>query len=334
MGARFDGWTENFDFELWMKAFDECGIDPDEYLRGRSFSDHLPWNHIEVQQSIKHLMKERNRTSKLLSETKKPEPEMEERAKKEDNDESMFGRGKKRVPASSALAAPTKTRVRVRWGRQGLVRFLSHLDNVRVFERAIRRSDIPIEYSQGFHPHMKLSFGPPLQLGYSSEAEYFDMTLDQPFRPDMADRLNAEMPDGFLIYEARPNYTGKKVSISGKLNRAVYEIVVDGGFDYSVAIEKLMARESIEIKRESKKEVKTIDIRPAIYFLEQRKSKESDDTIIYMELGVGEAGYVKPTELLGVMELPDEIDIGALVIHRKELLYIDEEKNRLTPMEF
>jgi len=332
-GARFDGWSENFQFQLWMDAFNEKAINPLEYLKGRSFSADLPWSHIEMQQSTEYLMKERNRTSNLLKEVKRPEPIIlpEE---VEANDDDGFGRGRKKLtPRSTSI--PSRGRVRVRWGRKGLTRFLSHLDNVRVFERAIRRSRMPVEYSQGYHPHMKLSFGPPLQLGYMSEAEYFDIQLDRPFMPSMAGVLNDCLPDGYYIMNAM-SIIDNKQSLSARLNRAVYEVLLDADDSIESGIKDMLARESVEIERETKTEIKKVDIRPAIYKIEYMKESPLAPgyASVLMELGVGNAGYARPSEVLTAGGITDADEMPSLLVIRRDLLYLDDEGNRLTPMEF
>jgi radical SAM-linked protein len=150
----------------------------------------------------------------------------------------------------------------------------------------------------------------------------------------MAGHLNMAIPEGFYIIEARPNFSGKKVSLSSKLNRAVYEVAVENEGDYRSYIEKLMAETAIEIERVGKKETKTVDIRPAIYRLEYHDNPEGEGGVIDMELGVGSAGYVRPSEVMAVMDKSDDPAMEAWRIHRKDMLYIDEEGRRLTPMEF
>lgn len=335
-GARFDGWGETFDFELWRRSFAKNNIDPYEYLKGKSFSAILPWSHIQLAQSTGQLVKERNRTSTLLmAPPEKPTVIAPEKINDDDDDDMYgFGRSRKKLAARST-SIPTKSKVRVRWGRKGLVRFLSHLDNVRVIERTIRRACLPVEYSQGFHPHMKLSFGPPLQLGYSSEAEYFDLQLERPFDTVMASAFNKELPPGFFILDSR-GVIDNKVSLSGRLNRAVYQAFVTRDDNYPAMIEALMARDMIEIERSGKAETRIVDIRGALFSLEYREESAAEPGMaeLYMELGVGEAGYARPTEVILAAGVADQETIKAVKCHRRELLYIDDTGRRLTPMEF
>lgn len=332
MGARFDGWSEGFDFDLWLKAFADCGIDPYGYLRERRFADRLPWAHIELDVSTEHLMKERNRTSTLLKESK-PSTETAP-AISDDNEDDQYGRSRKKGPAK-ATVAPNKGNVRIQWGRKGLTRFLSHLDNIRVFERAIRRAGLPVEYSQGFNPHMKLSFGPPLPLGFTSEAEYFDISLDRPFQLEMAAALGRTLPEGYHIIMAKSVMSAKE-SLSGKLNRAVYEVPVEANPEYQHRMESLLERNSVEITRVSKEESRRVEIRPAIFRLEfiPQCSFDPRKAAIFMELGVGTAGYARPQEVILESGIADEFLLPSLAIHRKALLFADNDGNHLTPMEF
>jgi radical SAM family uncharacterized protein/radical SAM-linked protein len=332
-GARFDGWGEQFNFDLWRKAFEKNNIDPNNYLKGRSFSERLPWSNIELHVSTEHLIKERNRTSIILRE-KAPSIFPRSDISEKSNDDSDFGRSRKKSISRTGLA-PVTGNIRIRWGRKNLARFLSHRDNMRVFERAIRRAQLPVAYSQGFHPHMKMSFSPPLSIGFTSEAEYLDLTLDRPFLPEMADRLRSELPGDFFII-ATGLILNIKISLSGILNLAVYQVVIEPGTDISSKIRELMSRTNIEILRTAKESEKMVDIRPAIYELDYLtpEGNAESSAVLNMELGIGTGGYTRPQEVISAAGLVPESDIPSLVFLRKELYYVDETGKRKTPMEF
>jgi radical SAM-linked protein len=233
------------------------------------------------------------------------------------------------------MVAPTKGIVRIKWGRKGLTRFLSHLDNMRVLERSIRRATLPVEYSQGFHPHMKVSYGPPLPLGFSSEAEYLDLSLERPFMASMATRLGEALPDGYFMVMARSSVNTRE-SLSGRLNRALYEVTIDKDPEHQDKLARLLVMDRVEISRAAKEEVRRVDIRPAIYSLTylEESPLDPEKSAILMELGLGNAGYARPQEIIVAAGIADETRVMALPIHRKELLYIDPDGNRFTPMEF
>lgn len=176
---------------------------------------------------------------------------------------------------------------------------------------------------------MKMSFGPPLALGYTSEAEYFDMTLDTPFNSSMVSSLNEALPDGFFVVTAG-SILSAKITISSKVNLAVYEAILDKNADYQDKIDKLMGRETVEIERESKGNKKTVDIRSAVKSL-----KYNPETgMVVLELGVGQAGYARPTEVIEAAGLVPVEEVPAIPIHRKEIYFVTSDGERLTPLEF
>jgi radical SAM-linked protein len=99
-------------------------------------------------------------------------------------------------------------RVRVRYSKFGKVRFLSHRDLARIIERAVRRADLPVSYSEGFSPHARLHFGLALSTGYESHAEYFDVDLDEDRdgmrpAPELAAALDPCLPAGVTTPASR-----------------------------------------------------------------------------------------------------------------------------------
>jgi radical SAM-linked protein len=109
------------------------------------------------------------------------------------------------------------------------MRFLSHLDLMRTWERALRRSGLPLAFTQGHHPHIKMSFGPPLPLGFRSRAEVFDLELSRPPGVDLAERLNAVLPGGLTVTCFRP-ILYKTPSLMSQLEGASYRVRFPGSF--------------------------------------------------------------------------------------------------------
>jgi len=329
-GARFDGWSEYFDFQKWEKAFADCDLEMGRYSREFSFSERLPWDHIDRGQSKERLAQERSRSAELahgdISMAEESEP-----AAPVANDNDMYGRRKKRVAASAANVPPTRGKIRIRWGKKGLVRFTSHLDNNRVFERAIRRAELPVAYSQGFHPHQKLSFGPPLPLGYSSNCEYMDIQVEGSCTREQVERLGPTLPEGYYIGDFKLIYS-KAPAISAMLNRAVYEVfdIADEPDLLRDKIEAILARDSVIVMRSGKDGGKEVDIRPAIYRFEVI---EGDSGLhIEMELGLGSDGYAKPSEAMESLGIYAQGQITALHFHRKALQYRDQNGAYLDPL--
>ncbi|HVP06422.1 MAG TPA: TIGR03960 family B12-binding radical SAM protein [Candidatus Acidoferrum sp.] len=325
-GCRFDGWNEDFQFETWLDAFAAHGVDPAVTMQPIPFSRDLPWSHIDKGVSSDHLMAERQRTSATLRDFTPHQTNSSEAVKNDEYQE--FGRGKKKV-ASRNLAAPTKNRVRIKWGKSARYRYMSHLDNLRFIERLVRRSRMPVAYSQGFNPTMKVSFGPPLPLGFTSETELVDITLEINVMPYMIDALQKVMPDGITMFDSRV-VLGSNASLSAALNRVVYTVPIsywDDRTKLESQIASLLGATMLEIDRVGKAETKKMDIRPAIHNLSVQ-----DDQLV-MLLGLGDGGYARATEVIPLLADGLKVDPIALPFHRKEMYRVEPDGRLIDAME-
>ena len=316
-GCRFDGWSEHYKWETWLEAFQTAGVDPEKTRRALSFDAHLPWGHIRKGPSIEHLKKDRQQTSFTMRDYV-PRAGGEVVDDADANRGLSFGRGKKKV-ASRSSVTPIRSRVRIKWGCSDRFRYISHLDNLRLMERLVRIANLPIAYSQGFNPTMKLSFGPPLPVGFTSETEFVDMVLEQPFMNYMLEQLQRALPQGFTIYEARTVLT-KNASLSALLNRVVYTLPLSYWSDpiaLQQQIDTFMAKTSHELERPGKQAVRIVDIRPAVFDL----AVEGD--LLRLCLGIGEGGYAKPTEVADALGDSLRIPSTGLPFHRTTLFRVD-----------
>ena len=316
-GCRFDGWGEHANWDGWLKAFEATGVDPEVTRRAMAFDTHLPWNHIHKGPSVEHLKKERHQTSFKMR-------DYVPRAGGTDDNETdssfvSYGRGKKKV-AGRTTVTPIRSRVRIKWGRSSRFRFISHLDNLRLMERLVRIANLPIAYSQGFNPTMKLSFGPPIPVGFTSETEFVDMVLDQPFMNYMLEQLQRAIPQGLTIYEARTVLT-KNASLSAVLNRATYTLPLTCWSDTSglqQQIAAFMAQTTFVVERPGKQAARKVDLRPAVFGL------NIEGESLKMCLGIGEGGYAKPTEVAGALAEGLRLAVPALPFHRTALFRVTE----------
>ena len=94
-------------------------------------------------------------------------------------------------------------KVRIQFEKRGAIRFTSHKDVVRIFERAFAAAGVPVSFSEGFHPHMRMSFGPPLKTGWESLEEYMDVQLESPM-DGMVDAVNSKVPEGLRVTHIVP----------------------------------------------------------------------------------------------------------------------------------
>lgn len=183
-------------------------------------------------------------------------------------------------------------KVRIRFRKDGVMRFIGHLDIMRYFQKAMRRADIPIGFTGGYSPHMIMSFANPLGVGLTSEGEYFDIELTESISSDEAvRRLNEVMVDGMEVLSFVEIDDDKKKTGMSIVAAADYKISPAEGVIVENLEEKLagfLAQDTIAIVKKTKKSEKEVDIKPMIYKLEVR----GED--IYMLLATGSVENLKP----------------------------------------
>lgn len=197
-------------------------------------------------------------------------------------------------------------KIRAKYTKLGYLKYLSHLDLIRLFNRSFTRSNIPVKYSEGFNPHPKLSLGNPLPLGIESVCEYFDLELIEPISPqEFKNKLNEILPTGIEIVESY-GIDEMTPSISSTMCKSEYEILVDtlnsgDEIDYYLEINELLGLKNIDIEKKKKKgksKITTIvNIKPFIFKLSVENICGNTirlNTIVM----TGEQGNVKPIELL------------------------------------
>jgi radical SAM family uncharacterized protein/radical SAM-linked protein len=207
LGARFDGWTEHFQEQLWMQAFQETGRDPHFYAnRERGPAEILPWDHLSAGVTKEFLWKEYERALEeaLTADCRWDHCSVCGIC----NHESIAPQlHREAVPVLSGTSAEpvaahanTSYLYRVHYAKRGDIRFVGQLEVSRCFARAIRRAALPAAFSKGFHPHLKLSFGEALPLGMESEVEELHLTLAENIAPErVLEELNRQLPPGLTV---------------------------------------------------------------------------------------------------------------------------------------
>jgi radical SAM-linked protein len=114
-------------------------------------------------------------------------------------------------------------RYRFTFSKTGDARFLSHRQVMDAFERVLRAASLPVHYTEGFNPHIRLSMGPALALGHEGAAEIFDVDCTAPITPAHRDRANSLLPDGVKILDAQPLMPGAP-SLGRMLDAIAYRI--------------------------------------------------------------------------------------------------------------
>ncbi len=244
-GARSDQWTEHFRWDVWAGVLDVAGVDFRHSFGAWETAARLPWGHIDYGVNPAFLMAERKKA--LAAQTTPDcrevgchgcgancaigsEAQNGKSARKDEGliaptsghtlkSDAAYGRGKRAVALRSHAS---ETRWRIKYGKGPELRFISHLDLMRLWQRAVRRTGLPVAYSQGYTPHQKISFGPPLPLGMTSRGEYLDLQLDKPYQGDIATVLRQFINPGISILEARPVFKESQ-SLSSWINAMEYE---------------------------------------------------------------------------------------------------------------
>jgi radical SAM-linked protein len=185
-------------------------------------------------------------------------------------------------------------RLRVKFSKHGVLRFIGHLDVMRYFQKAIRRAGIDIAYSTGFSPHQIMSFAAPLGVGLESNGEYMDIEVHSlTSAGEFADSLNAQMVDGIKILEVRllPDNAGNAMA---SVAAAGYTIAFREGFqpDFltSSVIDDFYGQDEIIVTKKTKKSTSTFDMKPYIYAC---RFDEKNGTLS-MTVDASSAGNIKP----------------------------------------
>ena len=188
------------------------------------------------------------------------------------------------------------------------IRFISHLEYQRSIEKALRRSGIPVAYSAGFNPHMKLSFASALGVGVSADVEYLDMELAEKLPvPDVMERMNAMSPNGFAVLDGK-YVDAKAPKLMAIANYAVYtlrgpltEDLSQDGLNQILA--KFNDAPSVlyeKVSHKGKHRVRTIDVKQHVVEAVHGNVKEGN---VYLTVGIYQTGEgaIKPSQVWEIL---------------------------------
>ena len=203
--------------------------------------------------------------------------------------------------------------IRIFFSKKGRARFISHLDMTRLFQRAVRRTGITMWYTEGFHPHLYMTFALPLSLGTESECECVDMKLvDDISLEAVRDRLNATLPEGIEVYRvSEPSMKTNRIESSEYL-----VTVPESQFD-KTAFEDFIKKDEINAVKKGKAGEKLVNIKPWIYGYSISQSGENVQ--IYLRLASGNTNTLNPNLLLSVFSEQSGADLCDAAIIRKKI---------------
>lgn len=172
-------------------------------------------------------------------------------------------------------------KVRIKFAKYGVMKFIGHLDMMRFFQKAVRRAEIDVKYSEGFSPHQIMSFAAPLGVGIESCGEYLDLeVLSMSSAEDMKEALNRVMVEGVEILSVSllPEQTKNAMA---SVAAAAYQIhLKEGEFgipDLAGAVEAFYAQDKIPYTKETKKSVMEIDLKQGIYEMQAGETQVLTD---------------------------------------------------------
>ncbi len=220
-GGKFEEWREGFDFSRWEKALQQHGITPADYLKPKTEN---PWDIVDAGISKEFLTKEFQRSRLAL----KTENCFYEKCVKcgacDGNRPTHYQGDDKYLSVTPAVkSAGTQVIYRVKYSVGENFRYASHLDIARAIYRGLRRSDLPIKFTQGFSPIPKVSFCPPKSVGQISKGDFFDLYLDTEYFGNISRELNARFPPGIRVLDIRA-IEPKTLSLSSSINLINYEV--------------------------------------------------------------------------------------------------------------
>lgn len=218
-------------------------------------------------------------------------------------------------------------KVRIKFTRQGAMKFIGHLDIMRYFQKAMRRADVDIRYSEGFSPHQIMSFAAPLGVGLTSSGEYMDIEVNtMESSAAMVRQLNDVMVEGIQIVSCKKLEDTAKNAMS-MVAAADYTVTfrdryrpkdLDGFFH---DLETFYGQEQILITKKTKRGEREADLKPLIYDMH----REGDS--IFMKLSAGSTDNIKPELVLEAFYNQKKLEFSKLYIqiHREEVYGVMEQ---------
>lgn len=214
--------------------------------------------------------------------------------------------------------APPVQRLRVHYAKRGRLRFTSHRDFSRAFERAIVRAGVPMAYSSGFNPHPRISYAGASPTGAASEAEYLELALAREVRPsDVRDALDDALPDGLDVLEVVVAGAG---SLADRLEASVWRITLtDVDPEQAAAVvARFLDTPEVEVERMTKKGLRTFDCREAVVSLASRAGAGYDHECAILEVVLRHGTpSVRPDDVLAGLRAISGLQVSAAPLYER-----------------
>jgi radical SAM-linked protein len=209
-------------------------------------------------------------------------------------------------------------RIRIRYAKRGPLRFTSHRDFARAFERAIRRAGVPIAFSQGFTPHPKISYASAAPTGVASEAEYLEIGLQAPVDPaELVRALDAALPPGLDVLDAVEAHGG---NLAERVDTSHWRVELPGLDPHTLrgAVAKFLDADEIPVERMTKQGMRTFDTRGAVVSMSVQNMLKTSETPAgsdASEVSAGECAILElVVRLASPTVRPDDVLSGLRVV--------------------
>lgn len=188
--------------------------------------------------------------------------------------------------------------VRVWFSKTGTARYISHLDLNRCMSRAFHKARLPLWYTEGFNPHVFLTFAAPLSLGFEGRHESVDIRLieEMPY-PELIEKLNAGLPHDIRVWAIT-----EPVMKANDIANAEYilRLEAEDPAEAKAEIQSVLARDEILVEKHTKKGNKTVDIKP--YFTDMQYETGEGELVMIVRLPAGNQGGINPMLFMDAAE--------------------------------
>lgn len=210
----------------------------------------------------------------------------------------------------------------LKYSRDDRVKYISHLDFVRLFHRTVRRTGMNFMFSQGFNPHPVMTVAQPLSVGVTSDCEYMKVGFNGDFsEEEIVSTINSAFPSGYKILAAK-KVEGKEIDIT-RIDRAVYTVELE--YEGQADVDKLLKNSELKVMKKSKSGIKESDIRPYIFGLDVIDDKDGILTL-KMCISIGSVYNLKPQSVIDAMEkYLDNFKAGFMCAHRNSMTIGEKE---------
>ncbi len=275
-GARFDGWDEHFNIDRWQEAATEADCPLDTYTGAIAESQKLPWSSVSMGIPESFFLEEKNKA--IINETTQDcrtfactacgvcdiaamDIKKQHHITSDTQQVEAFGK-------TSLRSAEKPSFYRLSYCKKDQARFVAHRDMINAIERAFTMSKVPLAYSEGFHPHPRLGFGPPLSLGVAGDSEMMDAVLIREYQWDL-DGINHWLPEGIRITGVN-RLEKKPVSLNADIVAGRYVLTPPEGLVAKLAeiVEGALKQETIIVRTTKKGQELQKDIRHLIHSIE------------------------------------------------------------------